>query len=53
MKTELTKEIEKALFYYTKADKQGVYGAFEVCFGEGYGDEYCDYLTLKSNNQVD
>ena len=48
--TELTKEIKKALLYYTKADQSGVYGCYEVCLGAGYGDEYVDYMTMSSTN---
>lgn len=52
MKTQLTKDIEKALFSYSKAAGAGIYGAYEVCFGEGYGNEYVDYATLKSNGEI-
>lgn len=48
--TELTKEIKKALLYYTKADQAGVYGCYEVCLGAGYGDEYVDFMTMNSTN---
>lgn len=51
MKTELTKELERAIFKETKADKLGVYGAFEVAIGKGYGDEYADYMTMTSANE--
>ena len=37
-KTQLTKEIEVALFKAVKADGLGVYGCLEVSFGSGYGD---------------
>lgn len=49
--TELTKEIKKALLYYTKADQAGVYGCYEVCLGAGYGDEYVDFMTMNSKNE--
>lgn len=52
MKTELTKIIENALLYYTGADGAGLYGAFEVCFGAAYGDEYCDFVTYKSTGEI-
>ena len=50
-KTELTKEIERALFYHTKAHLLGIYAAFEVCLGKGYGNEYVDYMTMTSTNR--
>lgn len=50
-KTQLTKDIEKALFYYTKAHLLGVYGAFEVSLGSGYGKERVDYMTMSSTNE--
>lgn len=50
--TELTKEIKKALLYYTKADQAGVYGCYEVCLGAGYGDEYVDFMTMKWQENI-
>lgn len=49
-KTELTKEIERALYFYTESNKAGTYGCFEACLGLGYGDEYVDFLTMDSKN---
>ena len=51
MKTALTLEIEKAIFKESGAAGMGIYGAFEVAIGEGYGNEYVDYMTMKSNNE--
>lgn len=51
-KTALTKQIEIALFSYTKSDCAGTYGAYEVTFGAAYGDERVDYVTLKSNGEI-
>ena len=51
-KTALTKQIEIALFSYTKSDCAGIYGAYEVTFGAAYGDERVDYVTLKSNGEI-
>lgn len=50
MKTDLTKEIELAIYKEAKADGLGVYGCFEVSFGTGYGDQYCDFSTMSSDN---
>ena len=49
-KTQLTKEIEVALFKAVKADGLGVYGCLEVSFGSGYGDQYCDFVTMDADN---
>lgn len=51
-KTALTKELEIAIFYLSKADKPGIYGAFEVGFGPGYGKEYVDYVTMSSAGEI-
>ena len=51
--TELTKKIKTALYYYTNAHLQGVYGAFEVVMGAntiGYGNERVDFLTMDSDS---
>lgn len=48
--TELTKEIKRELFKYTEANGLGIYGCFEVSVGEGYGSEYCDFMTMSSKN---
>lgn len=50
MKTDLTKEIELAIFKEVKAGGLGVYGCFEVSFGNGGGDQYCDFSTMSSDN---
>jgi hypothetical protein len=50
MKTELTKDIERAIYSASGADKLGFYGCFEVSFGAGYGDQYCDFVTMASDN---
>ena len=50
MKTELTLQIEKAILLATKADKLGVYGAYEVSIGKGYGDQFVDYITMDTKN---
>lgn len=50
MKTDLTKEVEQALVFATKADGVGVYGALEVTLGEGYGAERVDYMTMDCKN---
>ena len=50
MKTELTKEIEKKIFSKVGADGLGVYGCLEVALGNAYGSEYCDFMTMDSNN---
>ena len=49
-KTQLTKEIEVALFKAVKADGLGVYGCLEVSFGSSYGDQYCDFVTMDADN---
>lgn len=51
-KTELTKQIELLLFHTTGAGRPGIYGAYEVCFGPGYGDEFVDYVTMKSDGEI-
>ena len=51
-KTALTKQIEIALFSYTKSNHAGTYGAYEVTFGAAYGNERVDYVTLKSNGEI-
>ena len=51
-KTELTKTIELLLFHESRADKVGIYGAFEVAFGPGYGTEYVDYMTMTSSGEI-
>lgn len=50
-KTKLTKELERKIFYESKADKLGVYGAFEVAIGKGYGKEYVDFMTMTSSGE--
>jgi hypothetical protein len=50
MKTELTKDIEKAVYDAVGAHLLGVYGCYEVSFGAGYGDQYCDFVTMASDN---
>ena len=50
LKTELTKQIEVAIFKAVRAHCLGVYGGFEVSFGKGYGDQYCDFVTMSSDN---
>ena len=50
MKTDLTKEIELAIYKEVQADGLGVYGWFEVSFGSGSGDQYCDFSTMSSDN---
>lgn len=52
--TNLTKKIKIALYHYTKAHLQGVYGTFECVMGAntvGYGNEYVDFLTMDSNSE--
>lgn len=52
--TLLTKKIKIALYYYTKANLQGVYGGFEIVMGNntsGYGNEYVDFVTMNSDNE--
>lgn len=51
-KTELTKKLELKIFRETGAAGAGIYGAFEVCFGAGYGDEYVDYVTMSSTGEI-
>lgn len=51
LKTKTTKELEQLIFFETKADKVGTYGAFEVALGENYGNEYVDYMTMNSEGQ--
>ena len=49
----LTKKIKVALYKYSKAHLQGVYGAFEVVMGSstcGYGHEFVDFVTMDSDN---
>lgn len=48
LKTALTKEIEKRLYFYD-GYKLGRYGCFECCLGKGYGNEYVDYMTMNTN----
>ena len=48
-KTETTKELEMLIFYESKANNIGIYGAFEVALGDAYGNEYVDYMTMKSD----
>jgi hypothetical protein len=50
VKTELTKQIELAIFKAVRANLLGVYGCIEVSFGKGYGDQYCDFATMTSDN---
>ena len=50
MKTELTKDIKKAIFKEVGACGLGVYGCIEVAFGKAYGDQYCDFMTMDSNS---
>lgn len=50
-KTKLTKELEMQIFYETVADRLGVYGAFEVSLGKGYGNEYVDFMTMTSSGE--
>lgn len=50
-KTDTTKELEMLIFFESKADGAGIYGAFEVALGEAYGNEYVDYITMKSNGE--
>lgn len=51
MKTNTTKELERLIFYQSKADQVGTYGAFEVALGESYGNEYVDYMTMTSDGE--
>lgn len=51
MKTNTTKELERLIFYQSKADQVGTYGAFEVALGEDYGNEYVDYMTMTSDGE--
>lgn len=51
MKTDTTKELERLIFYQSKADQAGIYGAFEVALGEAYGNEYVDYMTMSSTGE--
>lgn len=51
MKTNTTKELERLIFYESKADQVGTYGAFEVALGEAYGNEYVDYMTMTSEGE--
>lgn len=51
MKTNTTKELERLIFYQSKADRVGTYGAFEVALGESYGNEYVDYMTMTSDGE--
>ena len=44
--TELTKQIKRELFYHTNANKQGMYGCYEVTLGGGYGKERVDFMTM-------
>ena len=50
MKSKLTKTIEQEIYSAVNADKLGIYGCFEVSFGKGYGDQYCDFATMSSDN---
>ena len=50
-KTETTKELEMLIFFESKANNAGIYGAFEVALGDGYGNEYVDYMTMKSDGE--
>lgn len=52
--TKLTKRIKLALYRYTKAYLQGVYGVFECAMGAntiGYGSEFVDFLTMDSDSE--
>ena len=52
--TTLTKKIKIALYQYTKAHLQGIYGVFECVMGVntiGYGNEYVDFLTMSSDSE--
>jgi len=51
LKTQLTRKLEKEIFYETAADRLGVYGAFEVSLGKGYGNEYVDFMTMTSSGE--
>lgn len=48
-KTELTKQAEKCLWYYT--DKMGTFGCFEVTIG-WFGKERVDYITYDTNTTI-
>lgn len=52
MKTSLTKRIELELYSFVNAAGNGVYGAYEVCYGPGYGNEYCDFVTYSSKGEI-
>lgn len=51
MKTDLTMEMEKALYEYSGAGCAGIYGGFEVSLGDGYGQERVDYMTMDSKDE--
>lgn len=46
MKTELTKQVEKAIIRTSGATGAGVYGCLEVTLGDCYGHERVDYMTM-------
>lgn len=46
MKTELTKQVEKAIISTSGATGAGVYGCLEVTLGDCYGHERVDYMTM-------
>lgn len=48
-KTDLTKQAEKCLWYYT--DKMGTFGCFEVTIG-WFGNERVDYITYSTDNII-
>lgn len=48
MKTKLTRDIECKLYYATHADERGTYGCYEVCVGNGCGQEFIDFATMDS-----
>ncbi|HAP3910706.1 hypothetical protein ACJK2Y_00950 [Enterococcus faecalis] len=49
MKTDLTKQAEKCLWYYT--NKMGVFGCFEVTIG-WFGKERVDFMTYSTDNTI-
>ena len=49
-KTDLTMEIEQAIYKKSGADKPGIYGCFECTLGKAYGNERIDYITMDSQN---
>lgn len=51
MKTNITMQIENALYDYSGANNRGIYGCFEVTLGDGYGDERVDFITVDSKDE--